>query len=177
MTHNRCHLRRLLSNCSPMDMIKLESHFDCMLAIWNWMAKSQCVEMPVNLLCHPLTLLSCWKYINKTLKHKSLPHYHWETRLCKCLIKVWPSSPYDIFHSCSLTTNHGFLTPGTWIQNNGEMRARLSSLGPLIFIESRKSDTRADLVTFSHIRFFFLYSLTQLKSSNGLINAAFCQAL
>lgn len=57
-----------------------------------------------------------------------------------------------------------------------EMKQRLSSLGTLIFIESGKSDTTEDLVTFSHIRFFFNF-LTQLKSSDDLINAAFCQAL
>lgn len=49
---------------------------------------------------------------------------------------------------------------GTWIQNNGLMRQRLSSLSTLIFIGSRKSDTREDSLTFSHIRFLLLNTIT-----------------
>lgn len=49
---------------------------------------------------------------------------------------------------------------GTWIQSNGLMRQRLSSLRALIFIESRKSDTREDSLTFSHIRFLLLNTIT-----------------
>lgn len=49
---------------------------------------------------------------------------------------------------------------GTWMQNNGLMRQRLSSLRTLIFIESRKSDTREDSLTFSHIRFLLLNTIT-----------------
>ena len=49
---------------------------------------------------------------------------------------------------------------GTWMQNNGLMRQRLSSLRTLIFIGSRKSDTREDSLTFSHIRFLLLNTIT-----------------
>lgn len=64
-------------------------------------------------------------------------------------------SHFLLWHICSLTTNQWLWKLGTWMQNNGKMKWRLSSLGTLIFIESGKSDTTEDLVTFSHIRFFF----------------------